>query len=163
MKTNIVICEPMPRDYESTWKLVQRVYDKFVAPDYSDEGNSKYYSSVTLSFIEKWKREQRISLIAKTDKRVVGIIDLKNNNHLTMFFVDDRYQNQGIGTELLKKAIIKAIENDSELSYLEVNSSPFAVKVYEKLGFHKISEEKELFGIKFTEMKMPIQSGLTSR
>jgi len=40
---------------------------------------------------------------------------------------------------------------------MTVNSSPYAVDIYRRLGFHAISEEQLTDGIRFTPMKCIIQ------
>ena len=39
---------------------------------------------------------------------------------------------------------------------MTVNSSPFAVEIYQKLGFHALSGEQLADGIRFTPMKYTI-------
>ena len=36
---------------------------------------------------------------------------------------------------------------------MTANSSPYAVEIYQKLGFHALSEEQKRDGIRFTPMK----------
>ena len=69
--------------------------------------------------------------------------------HICLFFVDKTSQGKGIGKKLM--AIV--IENN-ENSFITVNSSRYAVPIYEKLGFVKMEEEKEQDGLKFTPMKL---------
>lgn len=153
MREDIKIEELKDHDVADAWILVRNVFDSCVAPDYSKEGNLKYYSFVNPGFIANWKKEGRICLAAKAGAKIVGIIDVKETNHLTMFFVSTAFQNKGIGRKLLQEAIIKCKAINPGLAYFEVNSSPFAVKIYEKLGFVKQSEEQEQFGIRYTPMK----------
>ena len=46
------------------------------------------------------------------------------------------------------------IIDDNENSFIIVNSSRYAVPIYQNLGFIKIEEEKEQDGLKFTPMKL---------
>jgi GNAT superfamily N-acetyltransferase len=148
-------------DANEAWNLVQRAYNAFVAPDYSEEGNSKYYELITLEYIRKWKKENRICLVAKVNSKIIGIIDVRDAFHITIFFVDAEYQHQGIGKELLLSAINKCKAINTGLRMVEVHSSPFAVKIYEKLGFKKRSDEQVQFGIRYTPMEKEIQPCLT--
>jgi predicted GNAT family N-acyltransferase len=155
--TEIKIEELKDSDAGEAWQLVRNVFNACVAPDYSKEGILKYYSFVNFEFIRKWKTEGRICLAAKAGSKIAGIIDIKDTNHLTMFFVNTKLQNFGIGRKLLTEAIMKCKTIYPGLSYFEVNSSPFAVKIYEKLGFAKQSGEQEQFGIRYTPMRMDIK------
>ena len=69
--------------------------------------------------------------------------------HICLFFVDKVSQGKGIGKELMRVVV-----NNNENSYITVNSSRYAVPIYEKLGFIKMEEEKEQDGLKFTPMKL---------
>ena len=46
------------------------------------------------------------------------------------------------------------IIDDNENSFITVNSSRYAVSIYQNLGFIKTEEEKEQDGLKFTPMKL---------
>ena len=44
--------------------------------------------------------------------------------------------------------------DNNENSFITVNSSRYAVPIYQNLGFIKTEEEKEQDGLKFTPMKL---------
>ena len=69
--------------------------------------------------------------------------------HICLFFVDKVSQGKGIGKKLMSIVI-----DDNENSFITVNSSRYAVPIYEKIGFIKTEEEKEQDGLKFTPMKL---------
>ena len=46
------------------------------------------------------------------------------------------------------------VTDDNENSFITVNSSRYAVPIYQNLGFIKTEEEKEQDGLKFTPMKL---------
>jgi ribosomal protein S18 acetylase RimI-like enzyme len=158
MKNNIKIEELADSDTNEAWNLVQEVYNSFVAPDYSEEGNLKYYELINLEYIKNWKKENRICLVAKLGLKMIGIIAIRDTFHITIFFVDKDYQKQGVGKELLTSAINKCKAINNNLKLFEVHSSPYAVKIYEKLGFNKRSEEQIQFGIRYTPMEKEIKA-----
>jgi len=56
--------------------------------------------------------------------------------------VDKEYRNQGIGTMLMEKAIIVAIENNVDSIELLVNDdNEIAKGLYRKVGFQKTNKE----------------------
>lgn len=81
--------------------------------------------------------------------KITGIlaVDVKLN-HICLFFVDKNLQNTGIGTTLFKGFL-----NESMPKAVTVNSSPFAVKVYEKLGFTATSSRQVSDGIVYIPMR----------
>lgn len=81
--------------------------------------------------------------------KITGIlaVDVKLN-HICLFFVDKNLQNTGIGTALFKRFL-----NESMPKPVTVNSSPFAVKVYEKLGFTATGSRQVSDGIVYISMR----------
>ena len=66
--------------------------------------------------------------------------------------MDKVSQGKGIGKKLMSFII-----DDNENSFITVNSSRYAVSIYEKIGFIKTEEEKEQDGLKFTPMKLVLK------
>lgn len=151
MKTKI---ESITKDnLDECIELIRNVYDEFVSKDYSDEGNSTFYK-----FIEKEAMTERLikgnsMICVKMNNKIVGVQEIRDKNHIALFFVNKKYQNIGIGRKLFEfgKEIIKKLY--SEINEITVNSSPFAEKIYKKLGFISISGLEEKNGIKFIQMK----------
>lgn len=81
--------------------------------------------------------------------KITGIlaVDVKLN-HICLFFVDKDLQNTGIGT-----ALFKSFLNEFMPKAVTVNSSPFAVKVYEKLGFTVTGSRRVSDGIVYIPMR----------
>jgi len=66
-------------------------------------------------------------------------------------FVDDRYHKNGIAKNLVSLSIKRAKVTD-----IGVNSSPYAVDIYKKMGFEQLDEEQEREGIRSIPMKKSI-------
>lgn len=155
----ILIDEPSESDAPACFDLVKRVFGACVGRDYSAQGIASYYELITPEYVRDWKRQGRICLVAKQRSVIAGIIDVRDTFHLTMFFVDMAHQKQGIGSRLLHEAIAVCREKNPGLATMEVHSSPFAVKIYEKLGFVAQSGEQVINGIRFTPMELDLRSG----
>jgi|WetSurMetagenome_2_1015567.scaffolds.fasta_scaffold00230_15 GNAT superfamily N-acetyltransferase len=154
MPDSIVISEPSPEEAAACFNLVKRVFDACVAPDYCEQGVAFYYSFITPQYVENWRNGNRICYVARDGKSIVGIIDVRDGFHITMFFVDVGHQKQGIGRALLDRALAECRRKNPSLGMLEVHSSPFAVGIYEQLGFEKKDVEREVNGIRFTRMEL---------
>ena len=87
---------------------------------------------------------------------IVGVIEVRNSNHISLFFVKKEYQNQGVGKKLHELAIEKCKTLKPDVNVIDVHSSPYAVPIYEKLGFVKVSDEQVVNGMRFTPMTMII-------
>lgn len=92
-------------------------------------------------------------IIAVLDKGAfAGIIEVRNYYHISLLFVKKEYHHLGIATRLLELAVNKCRKRDANTELIELNSSPFAVGIYEKLGFVKTNSEQIVNGIRFTLM-----------
>ncbi|MGN0678438.1 MAG: GNAT family N-acetyltransferase [Oscillospiraceae bacterium] len=125
--------------------LVRKVFLEFEAPDYSEQGTEEFFKSVY--------DENYLSMLtafgAWHDDELVGIIATRNQgSHIALFFVDGKYQRQGIGRQLFQTVL----ENCSS-EKMTVNSSPYAVEIYHKLGFYDTGKEQIINGIRFTPME----------
>jgi predicted GNAT family N-acyltransferase len=45
---------------------------------------------------------------------------------------------------------------DNQAERITVKSSPYAVEIYEKMGFEKVGDEQEIHGIRFIPMMLKI-------
>lgn len=92
----------------------------------------------------------RLSL-GSNQKRLIGLITLRDSTHISLLFVDGKYQRQGVGSRLIEEArnyILTEIGGDK----LTVNASPYGVGFYHKRGFVDLDTEKVSDGIRYTPM-----------
>jgi predicted GNAT family N-acyltransferase len=66
--------------------------------------------------------------------------------------VDKSFQGQGIGRELLNRAISVCRSKKPELNKLTVNSSPNSVAAYRKFNFQETASEQVIKGIRSIPM-----------
>lgn len=126
--------------------FAKRVYIECKDESYSEQGIETFCNFVNNKEITKSFKVYG----AFEDNILKGIIATDSQKrHIGLFFVDKSSQAKGIGKKLM--AIV--IENN-ENSFITVNSSRYAIPIYEKLGFVKMEEEKEQDGLKFTPMKL---------
>ena len=144
--------------------LTKAVFDSQVASQYSQEGVEEFYKYITSQSL-KDRLDNHHLLIGSFDKdKLIAILEIRNNNHISLFFVDGKYQGIGIGREMFK-FYLNMTENDQKFRQeISVNSSPNSVLFYEKLGFKKVGLEKEKHGIRYNPMiyKIPTKPTLTS-
>lgn len=131
-------------EFSDALALVLDVFMEFEAPVYSSEGIETFKTLL--------KNKQAISsmiFFGAFDKgKIVGVLAMRNSNHISLFFVKKEYHQKGIG-----KALFNFMLKNTESDNFTVNSSPYAVSIYEKLGFKKLSEEQIEDGIRFTPLK----------
>ena len=142
--------------YKHEWEdAMQLAWDTFLiyeAPDYSVKGVHNFKSFVRDPLLKKmFTYGEYIAIGAFLDKRMVGILGVRNTNHVSLLFVDQEYHRLGIASALMRKYFRDARHDG--ITYVTVNSSPYAVDFYHKIGFTNIKDEVEKDGIRFTPMR----------
>jgi len=136
--------------------LIQRVFREFVAPEYVPEGVDFFLDYITPANIGRRNSEgNHIALTAKIDGKIIGFIEIGNWNHICLFFVDKQHHNRGIARGLLRETVRSCREKGT--GEIDVNSSPYAVPVYERLGFVRTDSEQTRNGIRFVPMKLDVR------
>ncbi|MBO5178799.1 MAG: GNAT family N-acetyltransferase [Clostridia bacterium] len=131
------------KEMQNAVNLSLKVFLEYEAPDYSEEGVREFEKTIN---DKEWILEKEI-IGAFENNRLIGLIAIKNYNHIALFFVDSDYQGKGIGKKLFQE--ICKLNN---CGYYTVNSSPYAKSIYEHLGFKCTSEEKCVNGMRFYPM-----------
>jgi len=138
--------------------LVLRVFDQFVAPDYPEEGVKEFKSHITPEqLIERYMGGHDI-LVARHADKILGVIDIRQPHHISLFFVDAEFQNKGIGKVLFQKAIALCKEKVPAQNQISVNSSPYAVPICKRLGFQETKQEQIKNGMRFQPMSLDLTS-----
>lgn len=134
-----------PFEIDEAITLIWEVFLQFEAPDYSDEGIQSFKDFIendeilkTLEFFGAYEQDELKGVIATSE----------NRKHICCFFVKAKYHRQGIGRTLWEYVL-----NHSERKVFTVNSSPYAVLVYRKLGFVETDTEQLADGMRYTPMK----------
>lgn len=146
MALNISIREINQREIDDAISLVWNVFQKYESPDYTKEGMEEFYKTIhDENYISKHCVYGAFVL-----EELVGVIATRSEgSHIALFFVDGKYHRQGIGRQLFK-TVQKACHSNK----MTVNSSPYAVPVYHKLGFHDTDTEQVVNGLRFTPMEL---------
>lgn len=140
------------QDFPGTLSLVKRVFDRFEAPDYTSDGIAEFYKYIQVDAMISRISENHFCLLAIHKSEIIGVIEIRDFQHISLLFVDSNYHRLGIGRKLWAEGFKKCIESKGKILKFTVNSSPFAVPVYEKLGFSKSSNEQIVNGIRFFPM-----------
>ena len=149
MTESITIRELEKADIENALRLVTEVFDEYEAPDYTREGAQEFYKSIH----DPDYLAQLIIYGAYDGERLVGVIATRSGGtHIALFFVLGEYHRRGIG-----KMLFNTVLNKCGADRLTVNSSPYAVPVYHRLGFSDTITEQTVNGIRFTPMELIIR------
>lgn len=117
---------------------------EYEAPDYSEEGIEEFKKSISDM---NWVNAREF-YGAFNKNQLLGVIATKDISHIALFFIDGKYQKQGIGRKLYNK-----VELLNNKGYFTVNSSPYAHEIYKHLGFIDTDVEQCINGLRFYPMK----------
>lgn len=134
--------------------LVWEVFLEFEAPEYEPEGIEEFKSYISKENMTAQLEEKTVILWgAFLNEQLVGVVGITpKRNHINLLFVKKQFHRKGIATALTKKALDYLKKETPPLEKVTVNSSPYALKIYEHLGFTKTDKEQSLNGIRFTPM-----------
>jgi ferredoxin/ribosomal protein S18 acetylase RimI-like enzyme/flavodoxin len=99
-------------------------------------------------------------ILAIVDLKTAGIIEIRNNSHISMLFVLPEYIDNGIGTKLLSYAVAQIRKEQLKMKTVKqvtVHSSDNSVAFYLKRGFRAIAARQERDGISFTTMAFSLK------
>ena len=158
-----VICRAMePGEEQQVCHLVVRVFTEFVAPLYSPEGVREFLNyAADPDRLRERLQANRFVLVAELQGRMVGVIEVRNCDHISLFFVDGQAQRKGIGSELWRLALAACLAGRPDLARITVHSSPNAVEAYNRLGFRTEGPEETVNGIRFVPMALAVKETAT--
>ena len=137
-------------DEQEVFSLVERGFSEFVRSDCTEEGINEFMRATRVMVFDR--PPHHFIMVAESRGRIVGMIDVKEDTHICLLFVDSLYQNKAIGRHLLERAVALCRERKPDLSEIDVHSSLWAVPVYRRLGFEQTKAEQGSNGIRFVEM-----------
>ena len=154
MDNPVLRYEPFEEGQEfAVSQMVWEVFSEFEAPDYSSEGVNTFRE-----FIEPQSLADRIKnggfkvYCCYEGDILAGVLALRSITHISLLFVKKSYQQRGIARELLRIATEDILNVNFDTQKLTVNSSPYAVRIYQKLGFFADDAIQERYGIKYIPM-----------
>jgi GNAT superfamily N-acetyltransferase len=140
-------------EWTSIMTLVWKVFLKYEAADYNSCGIESFQDFITNNTIYRMFLAGSYQvMVAVEEGTIIGVITLRNNNHISLLFVESDYHHQGVGRSLIRYVtdyLMKEIGTDK----VTVNSSPFAIGFYHKLGFKDLGPETISDGIRYTPME----------
>ena len=145
-----------PEEWDDAMLLAWKTFLKFEAAEYSDEGIANFKDFIIDTNLKRMFEQGNYPLIAAFDgEQMVGMISLRNESHISLLFVDEEYHYQGIGRSLIE-AMTGLVKQELGKTAVTVNSSPYAVGFYHKIGFYDVGQQTHRAGIIYTPMKLDL-------
>jgi GNAT superfamily N-acetyltransferase len=140
--------------------LVMRSFAAFLANDYAPEGVEEFTRYAGPEAILHRAGEDHLTFVALLEGEIVGMIEFRRSQHLSMLFVDESSHGRGVARRLFEAGLERVLLENPGLITLTVNSSRHGVPAYESLGFRVTGPERIVNGIRFIPMALDIaQSG----
>lgn len=140
-------------EWEDAMALAWRTFLRFEADVYSPEGVKNFENFITDSTLYRMFVVGSYQLFVALDKkRIVGMLTLRDGTHISLLFVDEKYHRRGIGRALLQY-LSNYLLTEVQASRVTVNSSPYGVEFYHRLGFRDLRPQEKKDGIIYTPME----------
>ncbi len=140
-------------EWEEAMALAWRTFLKFEADVYTPEGVQNFENFITDETLHRMFVMGAYQMfVALDDKKIVGMITLRDNAHISLLFVDEKYHRRGIGRGLIQY-LANYLLTEVQASRVTVNSSPYGVGFYHRLGFRDLRPQEQRDGITYTPME----------
>ena len=122
----------------------------FFTIDPAGSGADRFLETITPESIVGYiDSDEFYYLVTVENEVIIGVGAVKNPSHLYHLFIRESYQGQGIARKLWHSLVPKLTGNP-----ITVNSTVYAVPVYEKFGFKASGPRVEQDGIAFVPMAL---------
>jgi GNAT superfamily N-acetyltransferase len=143
-------------DIPAAIDLIWAVFDEFEGPDYSPEGVEEFRRSINRESVMGMVERGEMRLWgSRVDGKLAGVIATRGAEHISLLFVRRENHRQGLARKLFE-AVLDECRKNGTVDRITVNSSPYAVDVYHRLGFVDTDAEKTVNGIRFVPMEFKI-------
>ncbi len=156
MDDEILIRKAEMADWEETMAMIWKTFMKFEAADYGAEGTNNFRNFISDPMLRRMFLLGSYHMFVATHlNKIVGMVSLRDKNHISLLFVDEAYHKKGIGRRLIDTigAFSKEEYGKEEIT---VNAAPYGFGFYRKVGFCSVSPLLTNGGIKYTSMKKEI-------
>lgn len=141
---------------QEAMELVWKVFQQFEAPEYCEEGISEFHDFIQVDSIrQKLLAKEFFLWAAYEGEQIVGVMAVRPPFHISLLFVDPQFHCRGIARSLFETVLEVCKRNG--YTEITVNSSPYAVKIYRRLGFVDTDVEQTVNGIRFVPMKYSVR------
>ncbi len=156
MENEVIIRKAQMSDWEETMTMTWRTFLKFEAREYGEEGTKNFRNFITDPLLRRMFLLGTYHMyVAVCGDKIVGMVTLRDKNHISLLFVDEAYHRQGIGRRLID--IIGAFSKEEYgKKEITVNAAPYGLEFYKRIGFCVTSPKERRDGIIYTSMKKEI-------
>ena len=153
---NIKIRKIASHEVDSAMALALEVFMEFEAPDYGPEGVESFKKDIVENpeYLENARKGVCPIYGAFDGGKIVALMGMRSSKtHINLVFTKKEYHRKGIARAIFQFLLADVLTENPSLESLTLNSSPYGLPFYLKIGFVPQSEEQTINGIRFTPMK----------
>ena len=152
------IREALTEDWEAAMNLAWKTFQKFEAPIYPKRGTESFLEFISEPRLYEMFRQglYRMYLAVSDRDEILGMITLRNENMISLLFVEEAYHRRGIGKQLIWY-VACVVKEEYGKDFCFVLSARYAVKFYQKLGFYETGSMMLHDGIYSTPMRLDLR------
>lgn len=140
-------------EWEDAMELAWKTFLEFEAQDYPPEGIRNFEDFITDESLKRLFLQGNYQMLtAYESQKLVGMITLRNQMHISLLFVDKDYHRCGIGRMLVRR-MASYVRDELGKQRMTVNASPYGVPFYHRVGFRDLGPEKQQDGIIYIPME----------
>lgn len=140
-------------EWEEAMGLAWKTFLEFEAPDYTPAGIKSFEDFITDTDLRRMFIMGAYQLMgAYVQDKLVGIVSLRSESHISLLFVDKEYHRQGIGSALIQK-MADYVRDELGKKRMTVNAAPYAEPFYHRVGFKDVGVRQQSDGIIYTPME----------
>lgn len=140
-------------EWSPAMRMIWKTFLKYEGNDYTQEGIKSFFDFITDGDLyASFLRGEYQMMVALAGSEVIGAGSLRNGNHLSLLFVDERFHRMGVGSAILGK-LCDYLKTEAGERRMSLQASPYAVDFYRKQGFRQVRPEMEYSGIRVTAME----------
>ena len=148
---NIIVKRGTARDWDAAIGVAWVTFQQIASHTCSEDGARAFRDGITSTqlYID-FLQDKYLLFCAYQHGKVIGMLTLKDKNHISLLFVRKKFQGKGVGTQLLKAC--RAYCREQGILELTVNAVSTALPFYLTNGFTMLESERFEGGLKFTPM-----------
>lgn len=140
-------------DWEEAMGLAWKTFLEFEAEEYGPLGIRNFEDFITDSALKRMFIMGKYQMIvALSEGKIVGMITLRNEMHISLLFVDKNFHKCGIGRRLIEH-MADYVKSEMGRERITVNAAPYGIGFYHSVGFKDMGPLTQKDGIIYTPME----------
>jgi ribosomal protein S18 acetylase RimI-like enzyme len=144
-------------DSRAVSRLILTLFNEFVAPGYSKEARKTFRRQTRRQSRCKELRPGEMRMVAMSGGELVGVIGVRDVSHVHWLWVRKDWHCRGVARSLMAHVIAAVCEQRPDVVSITLNSSPYAIPCYLRLGFQISGDKVDQKGIICTPMQLRLK------